>query len=1207
MHFWLFPKLASHKDELAVQIGALLDESVEVKSLSARLKGIDPELLIEGLAVLQDGKPAFEFKRTRIVLNIFQSIIHASPKLKRISLDGAELTLQRDSDGNISLKGLTRKPDAPPPTWLLAVDEISLKDIAVHWLDLQKAESFNLGQASLLLRNDGKAHSINLRLDSPKSSRLQWIMEGDGDTLETLSAHFYVKAQKIDSFWLDLLPVDFKTASTDFSLWGDIKDGSLTQVLGKIDLIKPQLIYQKNPVQFERVAGNLRWQKITDGWRLDAGHFKLAKETGVWPDSRFSLQIAQDENGQLKTLSGAFSYAAIDDLSQFWPQLNAHSPKGIVKEAKFYYQPAQEALAFCGELYGVGLDPWDQIPGVKSFNGKLCGNQQSGLIKISSENTELTAPKLWDHSLKLDLSGEILWQKNQNDWRIKTDSFKLKGKGLSASTRFELIKPNHAQPFLSLQAHLTDMDGGAIRDYLPFNAMNAASAGWLSKGFVSGKVKHANILFSGFFADFPFNQAEGVFQAVAGIEKLELDIHPNWPHIQDLTGLVFFDKAGMFIDAQTGRIGDVSLMNIHTETLDFNLDPWLRVTGFAEASLPQAMDFLNQTPLNSIPERLLKVAEPSGNTRVSLKLKIPLGLLSAEEEADVEGTASLNNAQLKIKSIDQTLTKINGQLHFTQDGLDSKGIKAYALEEPVSVDLAQADGMIAIDAKGSANVQALKKVFPNHLWKYAHGTMDYRLNLSFPESMDTQGAPVSLSLSSDLQGLGLHFPKPFAKFDRFKKEFKLDLQFQSGGKTNLSMLYGQALQAKLHWADSSQGIAVFARMDELDLSAWKKVLTNDATNDANIALKSFDVEVQHVFLDEKTLGHAALSGEHMGDVWSGKFNSGLGRGQFLAKFSPVAWPYLKLDLESFKLPESDGTGSKTSTDPRMLPNMQITAKQFFWKDIDLGQLDLELEHGVQGVQVKKLSLQKQNQSLALGKGTWYRHHEQDETQIEGDLNVKNMGDLLDEWGHKQEISETPLRARFSLAWADSPQNFSARLLSGDIRLNLGRGAILKMDPGLGRALGMLNLTTLRRILLLDFSDILSQGLAYDSMKGHFHIDQGQASTQAFLIDAVAAKIAISGNVDLVEKRFDEKVAVIPHTLAALPLAGGAMVGEVLSVAGNLFGAGDHVIAGSHYSVKGNWDQPIITRISGSMSLDLFNQAWTGLKNLSGFGKTGDDK
>jgi uncharacterized protein YhdP len=229
----------------------------------------------------------------------------------------------------------------------------------------------------------------------------------------------------------------------------------------------------------------------------------------------------------------------------------------------------------------------------------------------------------------------------------------------------------------------------------------------------------------------------------------------------------------------------------------------------------------------------------------------------------------------------------------------------------------------------------------------------------------------------------------------------------------------------------------------------------------------------------------------------------------------------------------------------------------------------------------------------------------DETKLDGKLKVNDLGNFLNLFGYDKEFYRTPTDAAFSLSWNGAPQQFSSASVAGEVRLNMGRGRSLQFEPGLGRALGMLNMNTLRRLLLLDFSDLFGKGLAYDSMEGVFQLGGGQARTKGFMIDAVAADILIMGRSGLVSHDLEETVSVIPHTAASIPLAGaivgGAALGAVIDMAHRLVGAEDVNLASTNYSVTGSWDNPQIKHIEGSMPLDMIDRAWSDFKTMSGMG------
>ena len=1266
IRFWLLPQVAAYREELQRRIGETIAETVIVHSLSARLYGLDPEVVLNDVEIVDAAKvrSPLRFRRVRARLNLIGSLMAGAPVLRGIALEGAAVTLRRDRDGTIGILGL--KGSGHPPAWLFAEGAVQFRDIELEWRDLQSdREPLPLGQANLLLRNEAGRHRLSAALVLPKNlgRSLKLAADIQGNVFESVGwrGRLYLEGNRIGEGLLgDRLPspIRLKSGAASFKLWGDWQNGAISQVTGQLDLAEPRISYRgaadsEGQLALNRVGGQFRWQREAEGWRLDVNRFSLALYQQSWPRTRFSIAVAGDAAGHVANLRAAASYIRFDDAHVLFDALpildktgqdglRGLSLRGEARDVRLVYVPGAvlgERWALCGELNGLGFNAWQSLPGLNRFNGQICGNDRGGRIRFSAENAELSALKLLRKPIPLrTFEGAIDWRQTDEQWRIASSGIKLTAPGLEAESRFEfaLSKADGISPFLDLRAHLTNVEANSLRDYLPLAAMPENSAVWLDRAFAAGRVSQADVLFHGFLADFPFAGGEGVFEALADAEDIELNFDPEWPHLYGVDARLRFSGAGVLIDASRGRIGEAPISFARAEALDLKSDSWLTVTGEVETNLPQSMQFLQRTPLRDIPARLLKVADPRGETTVALNLKVPL--VKDKGRVEIDGSARFKNAALTVTAMNLEVQHIDGSLHFTRDGLDAQNIKAIILGDAAEIGITREGDDILVEAAGRANVPTLRNAFPASFWKYVRGASAYRLSLQLPESMDAASDPRRLTLASDLLGLAVSLPAPLGKPEGAVKDFRAEFVVQAGSKTPLSLVYGDEARAQLVLSEPSAGfklergdlalgrplppatkepgLNLYASLGELNLDAWRSLLSEEGdVGERSIpVVRAFDFDFARLSWGGVDRGRWSLVGRHQESEWSGTLDSPFAKGRFQASTPQFGWPSLKLDLDYLKLPklseDKPERGPGANLDPAVVPTLQINGKQLLWHDVDLGAIEFETEHWTQGVNVKRLIVQKANHQLSL-RGSWMRVEGQDETKAEGRAIVKDLGEFITQLGYGQEVRDTPTEADFSLSWPGAPYRFSAGSVAGDIKLNLGRGGVLKMDPGLGRALGVLNLNTLRRLLLLDFSDLFGKGLAYDSMEGRFHLGEGQARTSGFVIDAVAAEIVISGRIGLLARDFDEVVAVVPHTLATLPIAGalvgGAALDAALSVARKLIGKESASIASTNYAVKGSWDEPQITRIGGYMPLDMLDRAWAGLRDLSGFGVNGEEK
>jgi uncharacterized protein YhdP len=277
-----------------------------------------------------------------------------------------------------------------------------------------------------------------------------------------------------------------------------------------------------------------------------------------------------------------------------------------------------------------------------------------------------------------------------------------------------------------------------------------------------------------------------------------------------------------------------------------------------------------------------------------------------------------------------------------------------------------------------------------------------------------------------------------------------------------------------------------------------------------------------------------------------------------------------------------------------------------WNAIDLGQLTLETERIASGIRFKRVNLTGADAKLVLT-GDWKTQGEQSQTQTRGRLETAHFGRLLTRLGISPDMTDTSGFFDFSLNWSGPPQQFSIEGLQGQIDVDLKHGRILSIEPGFGRVLGILAMDQWLKRLQLDFSDVYAEGLTFNSIKGQFELLNGIALTQNLVVDAIPAKITLTGETDLVKQTVDHHVHVVPKSSDAVPIAGTIMGKIAAMVARTLTGEDQEgFFFGSEYQVQGPWGDAQI--ISLHENEGLLQKTWSG---ITGFpwvqGPKNDDK
>ncbi len=157
--------------------------------------------------------------------------------------------------------------------------------------------------------------------------------------------------------------------------------------------------------------------------------------------------------------------------------------------------------------------------------------------------------------------------------------------------------------------------------------------------------------------------------------------------------------------------------------------------------------------------------------------------------------------------------------------------------------------------------------------------------------------------------------------------------------------------------------------------------------------------------------------------------------------------------------------------------------------------------------------------------------------------------------------------------------------SGRIGVELKSGQVLDLEPGGGRILGLLSVTALPRRLSLDFRDVFKQGLAFDSIKGDFRVESGNAYTCNLGLSGPGADIAIVGRTGLGAQDYDQLAVVRPQVSSVFAVGGAVLGGPVGGVTmlliSQIFRKSLSTLGESYYRVSGGWDQPAVVRVQRS--------------------------
>jgi uncharacterized protein YhdP len=203
------------------------------------------------------------------------------------------------------------------------------------------------------------------------------------------------------------------------------------------------------------------------------------------------------------------------------------------------------------------------------------------------------------------------------------------------------------------------------------------------------------------------------------------------------------------------------------------------------------------------------------------------------------------------------------------------------------------------------------------------------------------------------------------------------------------------------------------------------------------------------------------------------------------------------------------------------------------------------------------------------------------------LAIADSGELLKRLGMEKTVAKGVGAMEGQISWLGSPLALDYPSLSGNFNVNIEEGQFLKVEPGLGKLLGVLSLQSLPRRLTLDFRDVFSDGFSFDFIRGDVRLDQGIASTNNLQMKGINAAVLMEGRADIAKETQDLRVVVVPEINAGTASLIAAVINPAIGLgtflAQLLLRRPLLEAATQEYRVDGSWTDPKFTKVSRKTS------------------------
>jgi uncharacterized protein YhdP len=195
--------------------------------------------------------------------------------------------------------------------------------------------------------------------------------------------------------------------------------------------------------------------------------------------------------------------------------------------------------------------------------------------------------------------------------------------------------------------------------------------------------------------------------------------------------------------------------------------------------------------------------------------------------------------------------------------------------------------------------------------------------------------------------------------------------------------------------------------------------------------------------------------------------------------------------------------------------------------------------------------------------------------------VIDIGRMLERLGYTDAVRRGTAKLEGKVSWAGTPTQIDHATLGGTLKAEAANGQFNKLEPGVGRLLGILSLQSLPRRITLDFRDIFSEGFAFDSIGGSARVEQGVINTKDLQIQGPSAKIQMKGEASIPAETQNLRVRIEPalgETLAVGAMIANPAIGAAAWVAQKILKDPFGQMFAFEYAISGSWADPKVEKL-----------------------------
>lgn len=789
LRYGALPNVDRYRDEIVTSIERASGMGVRVRAIYGGWEGLRPSLSMVGMELTDArGKVVLDFERADVTLS-WWTLLAGRLRFYDVDFYSPNLSLRRGADGLIYLAD---KPlNAPGPEeestfteWFLSQPSLGIHDATLAWRDekagapevlltdvqIEMRKRHGRHQAALTARPPPQlAGRIELHADvAVRRTGGRWQAAGEifaeaiGTDLARLRAHLPV-------------PETLRSGVGSVRMWASFSGDAVREVVADINMrdAKAQLAADALPLELSTISGRAIYDARADGFTFATRdlRFRLPRGNETQPGNFSIARTAPPGKApHVEVRADGIDLKIAATLIDYFPvprdikaQAQHFAPRGRLSEAMLAWSGADAAHAKTYSLKGRfedlavnAVEPW---PGVAGLSGRIEGSQDGGTIELDSRNASLQLENVFRSPLAFDtLQARATWMRAGRVLQVAIERAQFANadaQGQFAGTWRSLPDSKEKSPgYVDIKGTFTRARVDRVANYLP-NHMSI-TRDWIDRAVRSGTSTRAAFELKGDLWQFPFGAgSDGHFLLEGDLHGLRLKYHPDWPSVDAIDGSFKFENRRMEIKATTASIFASRASSVAAVIEDLGAKPpLLTIDGSIDTSGADSERFLRESPLANGPGAFTRAIAIEGPGRLKLHLDYPL---YGTEPARVAGSYEFAGA-IASAGHGLALREVHGRLSFTEHGVRASDITGTLFDQPARLSMStDPDGRVLTTLDGRIDAAAMEEFVPQPVAEHLQGGAQWQAHI-VSERQGTQ-----LDVSSDLKGLAVTLPEPFAK------------------------------------------------------------------------------------------------------------------------------------------------------------------------------------------------------------------------------------------------------------------------------------------------------------------------------------------------------------------------------------------------------------------------------------------------------------